>query len=132
MSKNFELLHQIGNDEELFRTHAQPGDAVPAADTEASPELDKETVERVLWTASLPSVFESANEPVRQTPSPRSELSFDLDVAGVPEVLGGGASADAFRSSRNPASPIGEQPKHAENRVPPVARDLGSLPKTTP
>jgi Mrp family chromosome partitioning ATPase len=132
MSKNFELLQQIGNDEELFRTNAQPGDAVPAADAEASPELDKETVERVLWTASLPSVFESANEPVRQTPSPRSELSFDLDVAGVPEVLDGGASADAFRSSRNLASPIGEQPKHAENRVPPVARDCGSLPKTTP
>jgi len=32
MSKNFELLQQVGNDEELFRRTAQPGDAIPVAD----------------------------------------------------------------------------------------------------
>jgi len=40
MSKNFELLQQIGNDEELFRTAVQPNDEPTAVDAAANVVLD--------------------------------------------------------------------------------------------
>jgi Mrp family chromosome partitioning ATPase len=125
MSKNFELLQQVGNDEELFRRTAHPGDPIPVADAEPSLELDKETLERILQTASLPDVFQITSDPERQTPTVRAEPSPDLNVESASLNLQSKTSADAFRSSKNSAGPIGavalhpigELEKHRENRA---------------
>jgi Mrp family chromosome partitioning ATPase len=114
MSKNFELLQQARNDEELFQTAAQPRDAVAAAGAGPSPELDKETVERTLQKASLPDVFQITSEPERQPLSVRSELSPDLDVENASGNLQTKTLADRFRTSSNLAGPIGPvTPLHA-------------------
>jgi Mrp family chromosome partitioning ATPase len=130
MSKNFELLQQVGNDEELFRTAAEPGDAVPAADAEPSPKLDKEALERTLQTASLPDVFQTTSGPARQTLAVRSEVSPDPGVKNAPKNLQSDTSADAFRTSRNPATAIGELGKHAEKQVTRSTAKGASMPKT--
>src|SRR6267378_2850157 len=130
MSKNFELLQQVGNDEELFRRTAYPGDAIPVADGEPSLELDKETLERILQKASLPDVFEIASDPEPQTLAARSELSPDLNVEGASGNPQGTTSAYALRTSKNPADPIGELEKHAENRATRSVASGASLPQT--
>jgi len=138
MSKNFELLQQVGNDEELFRRTAYPGDAIPVADAEPSLELDKETLERILQKASLPDVFEIASDPEPQTFAVRSELSPDLNVEGASGNPQGTTSAYALRTSKNPAGPIGpvalhpigELEKHAENRATRSVASGVSLPQT--
>jgi len=138
MSKNFELLQQVGNDEELFRRTAQPGDAIPVADVEPSLELEKETIERILQKASLPDVFQITSEPERETLRVRPELSPDLNVESASVNLQSKTSADAFRTSKNPAGPIGpvapypirEPEKHAENRATRSVANGVSLPKT--
>ena len=129
MSKNFELLQQIGSDEELFHTAAQPGDALPGTHAEPIPELDNETIEKTLQDSSLPDVFQtrSANQDV----AAGSELSPDLDAESAPRNLRE-TSADSFRTSRNPTSPIGELRKRAENQVAQSASSRVSLPTTIP
>ena len=117
MSKNFELLQQIGNEEELFRTACQSAEAVPAENGEPNPDLDKDVRRKILQNASLPDVFQTTSA----TPGPLltvyPELSTDLnekvESANFPKAV----SAGEFRNSRNPTSPIGELPKRAENRV---------------
>ena len=138
MSKNFELLQQVGNDEELFQTSAQPGNTVAAMSAEPSPELDKETLERILQQASLPDVFQITSEPKRQTLTVRSELSPDLNVENSSGNLQSKTLADRFRISKNLASPIGpvalhpigELRKDAENQATRGAANGVSLPKT--
>jgi len=53
MSKNFELLQQIGNDEQLFQTAVQPQDSEVAVEFEPGSALDKETFEKLMERASL-------------------------------------------------------------------------------
>jgi len=138
MSKNFELLQQVGNDEELFRRTAQPGDAIPVADVEPFFVMDKETIERILQKASLPDVFQITSELERETLTVRPELSPDLNVESASGNLQSKTSADAFRTSKNPAGPIGpvapypirEPEKHAENRATRSVANGVSLPKT--
>jgi Mrp family chromosome partitioning ATPase len=137
MSKNFELLQQAGNDEELFRRTAHPGDAIPVADAEPNFELDKETLERILQNASLPDVFQITSEPERQTLTVRSELIPDLNVESASGNLQGETSADALQTSKNAAAsigpvalhPIGELEKHAENRATRSVANGVSLPQ---
>jgi Mrp family chromosome partitioning ATPase len=138
MSKNFELLQQVRNDEELFQTAAQSRDAVAAVGAGPSPELDNETVERTLQKASLPDVFQIMGEPERQPLTVRSEPSPDLNVENASGNLQSKTLADRFRTSTNLAGPIGpaalqpigEAGKHAENRAMRVAASNVSLPKT--
>jgi len=138
MSKNFELLQQAGNDEELFRRTAHPGDPIPVADAEPSLELDKETLERILQNASLPDVFQITSDPERQTLAVRSELSPDLNGEGASGNRQSKTSADTLRTSKNPAvpigpvalHPIGELEKRVENRATPSAANGVSLPQT--
>jgi Mrp family chromosome partitioning ATPase len=138
MSKNFELLQHVGTDEELFRTTGQSGDAVPAADAETSPDLDKETLERILQKASLPDVFQIANEPGHQSPILSSEHGSDLRGESASKNLKNDASANPFRTPRNPTSqldsvtlrPASEPGKHDEKRVTGSAANGTSLPET--
>ncbi len=117
MSKNFELLQQIGNEEELFRAARQSAEAVPAENVEPNPDLDKEVRRKILQNASLPDVFQTTSG----TPSPIltvcSELSTDLNEKVESASFQKAVPAGEFRNSRNPTSSIGELPKQAENRV---------------
>jgi hypothetical protein len=58
MSKNFELLQELGGDEELFRTSGLASDTITALDVEANPEVDEAERNRVLQKATLPSPLE--------------------------------------------------------------------------
>src|SRR5258708_32878778 len=135
MSKNFELLQQLGQDEEVFQTAVQSGDTVSAADGEPGPELDKETLEKFLQQASLPDVFQITSEPDRRTLTVRSELSPDLNTKNPSRNQQNYLSVDAIRTSRNAASPIGsvalhpigEPENHAENQVPQSASKSASF-----
>jgi Mrp family chromosome partitioning ATPase len=107
MSKNFELLQQIGNDEELFRTAVRSPDTAVAVKFEPGSELDKETFEVLMEKASLVGLLQTANEPTQQTLPEPPEFSFEAGVESASRrVLGGDTTADAFRNSRNPTSPI--------------------------
>jgi Mrp family chromosome partitioning ATPase len=118
MSKNFELLQQIGNDEELFRTVVRSPDTAVAVKFEPGSELDKETFEVLMEKASLMGLLRTANEPTQQTLPEPPEFSFEAGVESASrKVPGGDTSADAFRNSRNPTSPIDDLGMFVENRV---------------
>lgn len=118
MSKNFELLQHIGNDEELFRTAAQSQDSAVALKFEPGSALDMETFESLMEKASLVGLLQTATEPKPQTlPGP---FEFNLQAgmeSSSKKVPSGDSTADAFRNSRNPTSPIGDPGMIAENRV---------------
>src|SRR5215469_1988412 len=59
MSKNFELLQELGGDEELFRTSGLVTDTMTGRDVEANPEVDEAERNRVLQKATLPSPFDT-------------------------------------------------------------------------
>lgn len=61
MSKNFELLQEIGGDEELFRTLGSFEEVFSTVDAEPNADLDKEAREEVLRTSTLPSVWETSD-----------------------------------------------------------------------
>lgn len=63
MSKNFELLQEIGGDEELFRTLGSFEEVFSTADAEQNADLDKAAREEVLRTSALPSVWETGDAP---------------------------------------------------------------------
>jgi len=117
MSKNFELLQQIGNEEELFRTARQSKGVVPAANADSNPELDKAARWKILQNASLPDVFQTASE----TPSPilavYSEVSSDLNEEVESASPQKAVPVGEYRNSRNPSSPISEPRKHTGNGV---------------
>jgi Mrp family chromosome partitioning ATPase len=137
MSKNFELLQQIGHDEEVFRTVVQSGDTVPAAGGEPSLELDKETLEKFLQQASLPDVFQITSEPERRTLTVCPELSPDLNTENPSRNQQNYTSVGPIRTSRNAAGPIGsvashpigERENHAEHQVPQRVAKSVSLPE---
>jgi Mrp family chromosome partitioning ATPase len=62
MSRNFELLQEIGGDSELFGLLPPLPDAVSVVDEEPLPDLDKEMREAILRNATLPSVVETPDE----------------------------------------------------------------------
>jgi protein-tyrosine kinase len=116
MSKNFELLLQIGNDEELFRTAVQPEDAAVAVECEPGAALDQETFERVMEKASLMGLFQTSNESAQQTPGKGSEVSPGSGVEASSREAPGETTAHTFRTSRNPASPIEDPGMSSESR----------------
>jgi Mrp family chromosome partitioning ATPase len=62
MSRNFELLQEIGGDSELFGQLPPLPDAVSVVDEEPLPDLDKEMREAILRDATLPSVVEAPDQ----------------------------------------------------------------------
>jgi hypothetical protein len=129
MSKNFELLQHIGNDEELFRTEAQSKDAAVTAEFEPGLALDQETFERLTEKASLMGLFKSSNETSQNAPSECSEFSFQADAESASRKTAD-APADSFRTSRNPSSPIGDPAEIVESQIKLDAAKTVSVPKT--
>jgi Mrp family chromosome partitioning ATPase len=117
MSKNFELLQQLGNEEELFEAACQPADAVAAKNGNCNPELDNEAREKILQKASLPDVLATARETSSQTPAVFSEPGTDRNAESGATNGEKAVSTGAYRNSRNSSSPIGESANHAEHRT---------------
>jgi Mrp family chromosome partitioning ATPase len=128
MSKNFELLQKIGNDEELFRTGVNSKDAAMAVELELASTLDKETFERLMEKASLMDLFQTSSEPSQQTLPQRSEISRDAIMQSSSKKSVCETAADEFRTSRNPTSLIGDLRMIAEGRVTQNAAQAASLP----
>lgn len=104
MSKNFELLQRVGSGQELFRRPVPPPGA---AGTEAIPELDKDAFEIFLQNASLPNVLETASKPEDPIVAEHPELGSRQSVESASVITQSDVSTNVFRTSRNPASPIG-------------------------
>jgi protein-tyrosine kinase len=130
MSKNFELLQRIGKDEELFRTEVQSKDAAVAAEFEPGLALDQETFDRLMEKASLMGLFQTSNETSQDTLAERSEFSFDAGVESEPRKALNETSADSFRTSRNPSSPIVDPEVITEKQIKVEAAKAVSVPKT--
>jgi Mrp family chromosome partitioning ATPase len=114
MSKNFELLHQIGTEEELFQAASQWVDAVSAKNGNSSPEVDKEARDRILQNASLPDVLRTAGVASSATAAVFSGPATDKNVERGPNGQAA-ASRGEFRNSRNPSGSLGEATSQAEH-----------------
>jgi protein-tyrosine kinase len=123
MSKNFELLQHIGNEEELFQAACQSVDGVAAKNGNSDPELDKEAREKILQNASLPDVLRTASAKCSE---PSTDPTKESGSANGPKAV----SAGEFRNSRNPSSPMGESANHAEHGMTESARKSDSPTRT--
>jgi len=130
MSKNCERRQRIGNDEELFRTEVQTKDAAVTAEFEPGFALDQETFERLTEKASSSGLFQTANESSQHTPAESSEINLEAGVESASRKTPGDASADSFRTSRIPTSPIGDPVVIVENQFERDAAKAVSVPKT--
>src|SRR6266481_2476778 len=128
MSKNFELLQQIGNDEELFRTAVQPNDEPTAVDACANVVLDQETFERLMEKVSQVGLFETSSELPEQILRLNDEVSSAQDVKSEPKKPLSEYLGATFETSWNPASLIGEAEKNATFH----ARQIGVKPAPLP
>lgn len=117
MSKNFELLQQIGNEEELFQAACQAAKVISGRNGDVTPKLNNEARERILQSASLPDVLTTGGGTSSPTLAERCEPSTDLAEQGRPAGFPRCASAEEFRNSRNSSSPISEPGEPAKNRV---------------
>lgn len=93
MSKNFELLQEIGSDEELFRTSDidesdSAGVVAPASVAAPAPrfQVDKHERERVLRNASLPSVLVPVEDAPVLLSSPTAEDLRASEEQGIPDL----------------------------------------------
>jgi Mrp family chromosome partitioning ATPase len=138
MSKNFELLQQIGTDAELFQATARSANVVPSADAEANRELDKEARERILQRASLPDVFQITGEPGCQNPALSPEFGPDLDRESASVNLRNEAAANPLPTPRYLTGqtdsaifyPTSEPERHDEKRAVGKVADNCSIPET--
>jgi len=128
MSKNFELLQQIGNDEELFRPGVQLNDEPTAADAGANVVLDQETFENLIEKISQVGLFQTSSEPPQQIPRLNHEVSPAQDAKSEPKKPLSEYLGVTFETSRNPASLIGEADKNATCE----ARQIGVKPAPLP
>jgi len=85
MSKNFELLQQIGNDEELFRTAVNSKDAAMAVELEVASSLDQGTFETLMEKAALMGPLQTPNVPSEQTLRQRTEIGSDAGLGRSPQ-----------------------------------------------
>jgi Mrp family chromosome partitioning ATPase len=106
MSKNFELLQQLGNEEGLFRTSGMSKPGEESSGNEAEAEVDRDARERILQNSSLPDVLQLTSGPVR------SDVEKDALDAPIAEGKTGGVHKNSvptemFRTSGNPSRPVG-------------------------
>jgi len=118
MSKNFELLHTISNEKELFETLEGWEDLPKTAAEGAGPSPQADAKERgsTPLETGLPDVFQT----VRQTLGPLDPFVPDLTRRAKPaeepiEVKGGGETGDTkfgerFPISRNPITRFNSAP----------------------
>jgi Mrp family chromosome partitioning ATPase len=130
MSKNFELLQQIGNDDELLRTTPLSNDAVVAAVAEPGSPLDQDTFERLMEKISLSDILQTSNEPPHETLIACSEFVSGPAVESSSRRPSSDASKRTLPTPGIPTSPIGELRKNVENRARQSSARRVSLPET--
>lgn len=131
MSKNFELLQQIGNDDELFRT-AELKDPTVTVDLEPMRALDQETFESLMEKAEAMGIFQTSSEPAQQKPAGPADSRSRRGVENSSAIAPVQPAPKTFRTARNPAAPIGEAGKTDEPRVRQRQTQTLSLPKSSP
>jgi hypothetical protein len=132
MSKNFELLQEIGGDEELFRTTDPPVDTIPAVIGGPNPEFDDAERDRVLQRATLPNPFEtferltgnSQHSTIEECRTPRSATT----PMGVADVLPLRSKQGSQEESRRSA-PSAEASATAHPAMPSL---IAASPQTLP
>jgi Mrp family chromosome partitioning ATPase len=107
MSKNFELLQQLGNEEELFRTPGLTKQEERSGLTEAEVHVDEETRERILQKSSLPNVLRLTSHVARAADVDKDAMNTLIAEEKRGEAQKDGVSTEMFRTSRNPSVPIG-------------------------
>jgi Mrp family chromosome partitioning ATPase len=130
MSKNFELLRRIGNDEELFRTEVPAKDATVTAEFEPGLPLDQETFDKLMEKATLMGLFKNSNETSQDTPAECSKSNFQADLESTSRKAPVDTPAASFRTSRNPSSPIGDPVVIVETQIKVDAAKVSTVPKT--
>ncbi|MGB7845005.1 MAG: CpsD/CapB family tyrosine-protein kinase [Candidatus Acidiferrum sp.] len=118
MSKNFELLQQIGNEEELFQTALQTEEEVLPESAGQNPEIPNTHQGKFWRNASLPDVFHPVGVPSCSTPSDSSDLN-----SGIYEESGTEAGEPAKQD------PVLNQPAAADPAASPSAASGDSLHK---
>jgi len=108
MSKNFELLQQIGSEEELFQTARETVQGVPAGNADYDREEDKGVHDRFLRHASLPDVFQSVNELSHPTHAELPELDTSEFAESGSNNYQEDHAASEFWPSENPTGVIDE------------------------
>jgi Mrp family chromosome partitioning ATPase len=106
MSRNFELLQEIGGDSELFGRLAPLPDAVSVVDEEPLPDLDKEMREAILRNASLPSVVEAPDEFIPPAAPASAEHKARTATNDGPKSSLDFSQNDVFGSFGNLTSPV--------------------------
>lgn len=113
MSKNFELLHKISNEKDLFET-LDGWEATDEALVSAEPDsqFDEKVRARTLQQSSLPDVFQAVNDSLGSLDNVTLDLNDEAETAQKPikelpgnKVYGEGQSATLgtrFPLSRNP------------------------------
>ena len=127
MSKNFELLQQIGDDEALFRTASEAEEAAPGEQFEPGAALDQETFERLMEKASSIGLFQDSSEPLPQTFLELSECNLDGDMKT--DLLEAPGGSNTFRIPRHLLDRIGDPEIFFESRVRESAAEGPSLAK---
>jgi Mrp family chromosome partitioning ATPase len=106
MSRNFELLQEIGGDSELFGRLAPLPDAVSVVDEEPLPGLGKEMREAILRNASLPSVVEAPDEFIPPAAPASAEHKARTATNDGPKSSLDFSQNDVFGSFGNLTSPV--------------------------
>jgi Mrp family chromosome partitioning ATPase len=132
MSKTFELLQQIGNDEQLFRTAVQPNDEPTTVDAGANAVLDQEMFESLMEKVSEVGLFQTSSEPPQQILILNDEVSPAEDVKSEPKKPLSEYLGVTFQSFRNPANLVGEGEKNAAFQARQIGVKPASLPGTLP
>ena len=134
MSRNFELLQQIGNDEELFRTAVQPEEASSAPGCSPGSALDQETFETLMEKATVMGLFQTSDEPSQQTLTKVSDDGIDRGAENVSTKAADVDAPKAFGTPRNTSSRIGDVDLISEAHIGLSATDSHkySLPSAFP
>jgi hypothetical protein len=130
MSKNFELLQQIGNDEELFRT-ALPKDAAVTVDLQLSQVLDQETFESLMEKASAMGIFQTSDEAAQETPARPVAYPHNGGSENESAAEPVSRTPKMFRTPRNPTSRIGQAGRVDEPRITPRPVQTGTSPDSS-
>lgn len=129
MSKNFELLHKISNEKELFET-LDGGDNLPeTAARDAQPDPDGKKLGTTPWQRGLPDVFQTVSQTLGSLgPVVPGLVRGSRPVGEAIEGRGAGetaeqTAADRFPISQNPITRLGSAPAMPTWAEPKMALD---------
>src|SRR6267154_2150185 len=117
MSRNFELLQRVGNDEELFRTTEQPEETVAAPGCAPGVALDQETFESWMEKVTAMGLFQTSDEPRQQTFTQSSDHGIDRAAETVSTKAADDSTSKVFRTLRTTSGRIGDAELVAETSI---------------